>query len=149
MMYHRSGLSRPYHLHPWNILIFIVSSPLGKLSICAFNCSYSQSLQFNFFGSTRYPSLLGMQKQYGLESCPTLLHMASSGYQTPDLLTLNPMPYPLGQMLKCFTKYGGNVLVHFNKTLTAKKNINMIRSASFVSLNIFNSCDKDSAWHNM
>ena len=33
------------------------------------------------------------------EVCPTLLHMASLGNQTPDLLVLSPMPYPLGHML--------------------------------------------------
>ena len=31
--------------------------------------------------------------------CPTLLHMASIGNQTPYLLILNPMPYPLGHIL--------------------------------------------------
>ena len=33
------------------------------------------------------------------EVCPTLLHMASTGSRTPDLLILSPMPYPLGHML--------------------------------------------------
>ena len=33
------------------------------------------------------------------EVCPTLLHMASTGDQTPDLLILSPTPYPLGHML--------------------------------------------------
>ena len=31
--------------------------------------------------------------------CPTLLHMASTGNRTSDLLILSPMPYPLGDML--------------------------------------------------
>ena len=35
-----------------------------------------------------------------IEVCPTLLHMASTGNRTPDLLILSPMPYPLGHMLK-------------------------------------------------
>ena len=30
------------------------------------------------------------------EVCPTLLHMASTGNRTPDLLILSPTPYPLG-----------------------------------------------------
>ena len=33
------------------------------------------------------------------EVCPTLLHMASTGNRTPDLLILSPTPYPLGHML--------------------------------------------------
>ena len=33
------------------------------------------------------------------EVCPTLLHVASTGKRTPDLLILSPMPYPLGHML--------------------------------------------------
>ena len=31
--------------------------------------------------------------------CPTLLHMASTGNRTLDLLILSPTPYPLGHML--------------------------------------------------
>ena len=33
------------------------------------------------------------------EVYPTLLHMASTGNRTPDLLILSPTPYPLGHML--------------------------------------------------
>ena len=33
------------------------------------------------------------------EVCPTLLHMASTGNRTPDLLILSPTPYPLGHVL--------------------------------------------------
>ena len=33
------------------------------------------------------------------EVCPTLLHMVSTGNQTPDLLISSPMAYPLGHML--------------------------------------------------
>ena len=33
------------------------------------------------------------------EVCPTLLHMASTGNRTPDLLILSSTPYPLGHML--------------------------------------------------
>ena len=33
------------------------------------------------------------------EVCPTLLHMASSGYQPPELLILSPISYPLGHAL--------------------------------------------------
>ena len=32
----------------------------------------------------------------------TLLHMASTGNRTPDLLILSPMPYPLGHVLPVF-----------------------------------------------
>ena len=32
------------------------------------------------------------------EVCPTLLHMASTGNRTPDLLILSPTPYPLGHV---------------------------------------------------
>ena len=34
------------------------------------------------------------------EVCLTLLHMASTGNRTPNLLILSPMPYPLGHMLQ-------------------------------------------------
>ena len=34
------------------------------------------------------------------EVCSTLLHMASTGNRTPDLLILSPTPYPLGHMLR-------------------------------------------------
>ena len=33
------------------------------------------------------------------EVYPTLLHMTRSGNQTPDLLILSQIPYPLGHML--------------------------------------------------
>ena len=33
------------------------------------------------------------------EVCPILLHMASIGNRTPDLLILSPKPYPLSHML--------------------------------------------------
>ena len=33
------------------------------------------------------------------EVCQTLLHTASTGNQTPGLLILSPIPYPLGHML--------------------------------------------------
>ena len=32
---------------------------------------------------------------------PTLLHMASIGNRTPDLLILSPPPYPLGHIYAC------------------------------------------------
>ena len=37
------------------------------------------------------------------EVCPTLLHMASTGNRTPDLLILSPTPYPLGHVLPILT----------------------------------------------
>ena len=36
--------------------------------------------------------------------CPTLLHMASTGNRTPDLLILSPTPYPLGHMLPSISR---------------------------------------------
>ena len=33
------------------------------------------------------------------EVCPTILHMASTGIRTRDLLILSPTPNPLGHML--------------------------------------------------
>ena len=63
---------------------------------------------------TRYPLRLGGPRQCGIRSLPdtsthgqhwessystTLLHMASTGNRTPDLLILSPTPYPLGHVL--------------------------------------------------
>ena len=45
------------------------------------------------------------------EVCLTLLHMASTGNQTPDLLILSPMPYPLGHMVWGPTASAGHVKV--------------------------------------
>ena len=39
------------------------------------------------------------------EVCLTLLHMASTGNRTPDLLILSPMPYPLGHMPHVYKHY--------------------------------------------
>ena len=41
----------------------------------------------------------GGLRQCEYEVCPTLLHMTSTGNQTPDLLISNPIPYKLGHML--------------------------------------------------
>ena len=48
---------------------------------------------------TRYPLRLDGPRQCGIPSFPTLLHMASTGNRTPDLLILSPTSYPLGHML--------------------------------------------------
>ena len=65
---------------------FTISSPLGRIHLSL--CSCRISLQFSFIHSTRYPSLLGIQRQYmELEVCLTLLVMVRS-----DLLS--PMPCP-------------------------------------------------------
>ena len=46
------------------------------------------------------------------EVCPILLHMASTGNRTPDLLILSPTPYPLGHVLPSHTLLHGS---HCNK----------------------------------
>ena len=56
---------------------------------------------FSNFRSTRYPSLLGGQRQHGMRSLPdtsTHDHQRESN-PTPDHLILSPMPYPLVHML--------------------------------------------------
>ena len=47
--------------------------------------------------------------------CPTLVHMASTGNQTSDLLILSPTPNPLGNMLKQYMSIGLD-LYRYNKT---------------------------------
>ena len=49
----------------------------------------------------------------GYEVCPTLLHIASNGNRTPDLLILSPTPYPLGHNMHC--------LSNISSYLTCKK----------------------------
>ena len=41
------------------------------------------------------------------EVCLTLLHLTSGGNQTPDILILNPTPYPLFHMLPWFASFAG------------------------------------------
>ena len=50
------------------------------------------------------------------EVCLTLLHIASTGNQTPDLLILSPyLPYPLGHVLLIILLWGGGILDHYLK----------------------------------
>ena len=49
--------------------------------------------------STRYPSLLGRQRQYEMRICLILLHMISSGNRNPEILILSPKNYPLDHRL--------------------------------------------------
>ena len=39
------------------------------------------------------------EEVWSTKFAPTLLHITSTGNQTPDLLILSPTPYPLGHML--------------------------------------------------
>ena len=49
---------------------FIVSSPLGRMH--CISAVRANHYNFNFFRSTRYPSLLGRQKQHGMRSMPDM-----------------------------------------------------------------------------
>ena len=46
------------------------------------------------------------------EVCLTLLHMTSTGNRTPDLLILNPTPYPFGYMLPQYTETSSHTVTH-------------------------------------
>ena len=65
---HPRELSRLHNLHPGiGTHSYTVSSPLGRIQ--RFFSSFSQS-QLSIFRSTRYPSLLGGQRRYGMRSLP-------------------------------------------------------------------------------
>ena len=70
---------------------------------------------------TRYPLQLGGLAQCEIGSLPTLLNTVNTGNRSPDLLILNPMPYPLGHMLPkfcgkfCHLQQQHNVLTHIQQ----------------------------------
>ena len=76
---------------------------------CDYTCSLDftsllvhSSLQLLIFGSGHQVPITAGWVNRGIveyKVCLTLLHMASTGNRTPDLLILSPMPYPLGHTL--------------------------------------------------
>ena len=92
--------------HPWSVQSHsgigthssMISSPEPSShrvgSIRHISCNYSQSLQFSLFShSTRYPSLLGLQRQHEMRSLPDT-YTTSRGNQALDLLIFSPLPCP-------------------------------------------------------
>ena len=63
---------------------------------------------------TRYPYSWVDQGSVEYEVCSILLHMASTGNRTPDLLILSPMPYPLGHALPSNTNMILGIIVDFD-----------------------------------
>ena len=59
------------------------------------------------FSATRYPSLLGRQRQYGMRSLPNTSTQGQQWESNPRYFELSPVPYPLGHMLPYFAVMTG------------------------------------------
>ena len=72
---------------------FTVSSHWGESS--AFAAHAIHTVHVSIFRSTRYPLLLGGQRQCGFKPCPRILHMTgAAGNRTPDPSLSGPTPQP-------------------------------------------------------
>ena len=82
---------------PWQRMFNRLYLSPGKAGANA-ACNYWPNL-----GSVHQGAITVDRGNVGYEVCPTLLHIASNGNRTLDLLILSPTPHPLGHNVRCLS----------------------------------------------